>query len=163
MKRIFDISPIFFIVLIFNCAQGPSGPAGPAGLTDKQIRLEFAFGSLLTIGTTDTVPLMIAGGRELIKFDKNNYEGVDSIILVARVQIDSQNHYCNVDLYDLTDSMPIQNSLIQSNNTASTIAESKNIYRTLPDKEISLCTRIWSSKVNANARITQAWLFLYRK
>lgn len=140
--------------------KGDAGPAGPVGTTDKQIRLTFF--SVLGIGRTDTVYYTLPNYL-LVKFNKSNYTDVDSITFAAVGRSDSSNVFCTLELFNVTDSLRIQGSSIQTNSKVFKLFESNNIVSILPNKEIALAISIRSSKQGTLVEVQQAHLFVYRK
>ncbi len=155
--------------LITSCKkEGPAGPQGPAGQngqngqdgsSDKQIRLVIE----PYISTSTTAGMKYMG---LIKFDKRNYAGVDSIIFVSNVYSGNVSSHGIVELYNFTDSVVINHSLLQSNQPQSpaSYVQTGNIYSDLPEKEVDL--GIWVRSETAGiigGTYLSSHLFLYRK
>lgn len=139
--------------------------------TDRQVLLVFTGGSW---GNARTTPLITP--MRLYKFNKNNYKGVDSIVLMANPYMFVSDPYgdhtdsCVVALYDVTDSVEIAGSTLISNYESyiSPFILTGNIYKALPSKEITLALTLKSTKDETNniytsAGVSEAFLFLFRK
>ena len=155
---------IFLVVLFIGCKgnDGTEGINGVDGVSDKQIRLKF-LGT--DVGTSDTTwTLAPYQTLHLIKFDKRNYVRVDSIIFTCSLYTPNSSNTAYAELYDLTDSSSILNSQVQSNMTDYLYFDSRNIFASLPNKEIVLAVRVRSQNYGAFIETgLNAYLFLYRK
>ena len=161
MKAVINYTAILILVLITGC-EGPVGPQGPNGLNgsnDNQIRLQIP----AAIGTSSTSGGMHGESNALIKFNAHYYYGVDSVIFVGCLKSGNPNTNCMLDLFNLTDSVFITGSLIQSNNTDYKWVSSGNIFNELPDKEINLVVRIRSQTAGILVQASTAYIFLYRR
>jgi len=175
MKKFLCILTFMLSYLLINSCKGPEGPAGPAGKdgagvpgpagkdgidgqTDKQIRLTL----LYPMQTTSDQWIWYLG---LIKFDKRNYVGVDSIIFVAQIYSDDTTNYCIAELINNNDTSLIKNSTIKTNKIfkENLYISSGNLYQSFPDKEIDVGVRIRSSIKGFHSTIFYCYLFLYRK
>ena len=107
-----------------------NGQNGQSG-ADKQTFLPIYWSA----NTTSTTPII---GGELLKFSKKNYVGVDSIILVANPYVADQTNTAEIEVYNMTDNVPIANSKIVTNNLFSSTGflQTGNLYSAFPDKEI---------------------------
>ena len=125
---------------------------------DKQIQFYFFVGQ----GVQSTAPTIVAG--RIYKFNKHNYIGVDSIVFMTNPNVADISNYSIVSLYDITDSVPIAGSTV-SNNVQNTniFVQTGNIYKALPDKEITLGVTIRSKNDNQLAQVSDGYLFLFRK
>lgn len=132
--------------------------SGQNSMSDKQIFLSINFSA----NSTSTVPII---GGQLLKFSKKNYPGVDSIILVANPYVDDVTNTSNVELYNITDNLPINNSKITTSNlfSATTFLQTGNVFGQLPDKEITLGIRFSSGTDGKFASSGSSFLILYRK
>jgi len=144
---------------------------------DEQIRLSFAY---ISVGyTTDSTSGFNGSlvGIELPDFNKNFWSGIDSIVFVARIASDippsgnsNPNNYAFAELFDLTNGVRIENSLISSNfqdlpnvATPPPFIYSDNIFEYLPNETISLSTILWTENEGDRVRFyIPAYLFLYR-
>ena len=159
---------IFALVSFYTCFdnEGPAGPPGKDGKDgdyDKQICIPFPFTG--SYGTSRSQYTYLSSSA-IIKFNKNNYIGVDSIIFVPHIDAwMGDDNYCIAEIFNLTDSTEILNSLVKTNSKNRIWVESGNIYDSFPEKEIDICVRFKSLKDGDDYRvgINRAWLFLYRK
>lgn len=111
--------------------------------------------------TTSTTPVITGS---LVKFSKTNFVGVDSIILVADPYVGDPSNSSIVNLYDITDGQVISGSTLTSNNTANNkFIQTGNVYKNLPDKEITLGISQSSLKDGFFAGSGSCYLFLYRR
>lgn len=116
-------------------------------LIDKQVRLEF--NSVLDFVTSDTAWQMpYYETWQLVKFNKHNYvyDRVKSIIFSPSLHTSDSNVTCYIDLYNVTDNVPIANSMVSSNDTSWHYVPSQDIKDQLPDKEVTLSIRIRSQR-----------------
>ena len=151
---------LLIIVSEFAC-EGSTGPEGPAGDSDKQIRLNIPAGGQ---GTSGTDWRILPEPSHLIKFNKNYYVNVDSIIFICSFGNDgSSAASAFVNLYNVTDSLPIANSLLQNNTNPYVWVESGNLLDELPSEEINLAIRIRSETQGIGVGIASAFLLLYRE
>ena len=110
---------LFIIFAFFMYCEGPTGPKGENGIDgkngyyDRQIRLNI-FDVWTSISTEwELTPQTL----HLIKFNKMNYTDVDSILFVALLYVHEEsdsNNACHVKLYNVTDSVDIDNAEISS-------------------------------------------------
>ena len=115
------------------------------------------------VGSSSPAPYVTA---YIDKFNKNNYPGVDSIVLVCHPFISNSSGTGTFQLYNMTDNVPIGNSSITSNNTTQNMApaqESNNAYSSLPNHTISLGISITSSKSGVVCYPGYSYLYLYRR
>jgi hypothetical protein len=77
-------------------------------------------------------------------FCKLDYDNVDSIIFVPSMHTNDPGTKCIVELYNKTDGISIENSLIESNMPGYNFHYSRNIYDYLPSNRIDLGIRIKS-------------------
>jgi len=159
----------FYFTFMIGC-KGDAGPIGPAGSngnngndgnSDKQIQLLFGgdFG-------TDLSQWLISpySTYNLIKFNKQYYVGVDSIVFTCSLKNDDPTNKVYAELFNLTDSLSISNSQIEANKVNYDYIDSKNIYNSLPNKEITLAIRIRTEKNGVWVSTGKtSFLFLYRK
>jgi hypothetical protein len=135
-----------------------NGQNGQNGTSDKQIILPINFSA----NTTSTTPVTGAG---LIKFSKDNYVGVDSIILAANSYVADVSNTAIVELYNVTDKQVVPNSTIRSSNLYNPDAyvQTSNVYNALPNKEITLGISLKSEKEGMFAASGSCYLILYRR
>ncbi len=131
---------------------------GQNGTSDKQISLPLNYSA----NTTSTIPVT---GGELIKFSKRNYTNVDSIIFVANPYVADITNTAILDLYNITDNVPISNSRITTNSLSSdrVFLQTGNVYNAIPDKEITLGISLKSGNNGMFAASGSCYLILYRK
>jgi len=134
---------------------------GQSSTADKQILFHLDFSA----NTTSTNPVV---GGELIKFSKRNYPNVDSIILVANPYVADATNTAIIELYNMTDNIPISSSTITSSNlyvgtNIRPYLQSGNLFNSLPDKEISLGISLKSGTAGKFAAAGNCFLILYRK
>lgn len=157
-------------VFMVAACEGPVGPQGQTGTageqgdpglpgsSDKQIRLGFEMTG--GFGISSDTARIIGPSVYITNFDKRNYVGVDSIVFSALLYPDDSTYLAHVELYNVTDGIPITNSDI-STNTYEWV-ESGNIYDDLPDKEIDLTFQVRLSTYGGHGSLRRAELFLYR-
>lgn len=119
---------------------------------DKQINFElslhtnhFIGGSYYGYGDTIWSNPYNHYGSCLKNFNKTNYVDIETIVISVPMWSTSENIICYVDLFNLTDSIPIEDSQIESNSLAVVYITSSNLLDKLPDKTIDLALRIKSS------------------
>jgi hypothetical protein len=77
-------------------------------------------------------------------FYKGDYNNVDSIIFVPSMHTNDPSTKCIVELFNITDGLTIENSLVESNMSGYNFHYSMDIYDFLPAKRIDLGVRIKS-------------------
>jgi hypothetical protein len=106
---------------------------------DKEARIGFPlFGLGLSVGYTDF--RIFESYTQIYEFDKRDYPR-DSITLNAILNIQRPWDSAVVRLYNITDSVPIENSTIYgtyNSQNQPTLVHSNNIAKSLPDKKITL-------------------------
>ncbi len=140
-------------------AQGPQGLPG-VGVYDKQIRFEYDFQDFLV--ATNTSWVMSPNACLLTKFNIENYIGVNRIVFSAAIESANGANNCFVELYDLTNDVPISQSTVQTNSTTVVWVDTINIFSQFPDEEITLGVRIRSEINGIQVRCRRVALFLYR-
>ena len=169
-----SLSFVFLLLIVSELAcEGPTGPEGPAGAVgsagavgpagdpDKQIRLNIPAGGH---GSNGIDWRILPESSHLIKFSKNFYVNIDSIIFICSFGNDgSSDDSVFVNLYNVTDSLPIANSLLPNNTNPYGWTESGNLFDELPSKEINLAIRIRQETLETGGGIASAYLLLYRK
>lgn len=127
---------------------------------DKLIILPINFGG----NTTSSTPTK---GIGLVKFNKNNYPGVDSIILVCNPFVGNVGNTAIVQLINMTDNVVLNNSTVTTNNLysldESAYLSSGNVFNALPNYDISLGINFRSGNENMFAATGTCYLYLYRK
>lgn len=135
---------------------------------DKQVRLVIGGNGLNTRSTE--WELSQYQTFHLIKFNKLDYANVDSITFVPSMSIlldpmfPAQTTTCHVELFNVTDNVPINNSQLHSNLDEYIFFETGNLYDDLPDREIVLGLRIKSDNPNlAVATGIRSYIFINKK
>jgi hypothetical protein len=124
---------------------------------DKLIVLPILAG----IGNSSTTPKL---GGDLIKFNKNNYPGVDSITFVCNSYVTSSGTTATIQLYNLTDNLPINNSTITTGQLyPPSFLETGNLYNSLPNSTVRIGISLKSSKSGVDVESYLCFLYLYRK
>ena|GEM_PF-2140773 len=131
---------------------------------DKQIILPI-FGTAPSLNyTTSTIPQSFGA---LLKFNKHNYPGVDSIIFVCTPYVDDVSYASYIQLYNLTDKLPIANSTIVTNNSfgnpVSSTLQTKNLYDYLPDHDVTLSVSLFTGTPGHSISSGYCFLYLFRK
>jgi len=128
------------------------------GVNDKQIAIMVGVG----YGWNQTAPIVYEGLP--IKFNIANFPGVDSAIFVARdAASDDSSSKINFKLYNTTDNVAFDNSLVSTNSTIRMLLQSPNILQSLPNKEIDLGLQIYTDVNNVDGGAFYFYLLLYRK
>ena len=83
----------------------------------------------------------------LTRFDKRDYPDARAIIFAPELRSASGENYCYADLFNVTDSVSILNSEVQTNATTWSVVKSSDILQNLPDKRIDLAIRLRSEGV----------------
>ena len=162
-NNVLDNSEIGAVSYICNGADG--------GGFDKLTVLDFAYAS--GTSSSEWVIAEYGGGLDLYKFNISNYPGVDSVVFMAFLGTDDSNTTCSVELFNKTDNVPINDSILESNryvggNPANPPYEMKqtgNIYNDLPpNKEITLTFRIKSETEGVSVLTGfRCYLYLYKR
>lgn len=131
---------------------------GADGSSDKQIFLPIPNAGSNTSSSTPVIT------GSLIKFNKDNYAGVDSIIFVADPYVADVSNTSIVELYNITDGEIITNSKLSSSSLFNqrSFIQTGNLYNNLPGKEIIIGIRQYSAKEGFFAASGSSYLFLYR-
>lgn len=137
---------------------------GNNGGYDEQVRLSFGENYLFTSGTDWVISNNET--EHLIKFNKSNYIGADSIVVAMRIATTDVNTKCYGELYNITDGVSIADTQLEttvSNLEPFEYIFSENIFNNLPDYEISLTIRI-KSETNGVQVIGgfPSYIFIYR-
>ncbi|KAM3091644.1 hypothetical protein ACKFKF_32830 [Phormidesmis sp. 146-12] len=114
--------------------------------------------------TTSTTPVR---GIGIVKFNKANYPGADSIILVCNPYVGNSSNTAIVELYNFTDNTVVNNGIIITNNEFSTTADaylsSGNVFSFLPNYEIALGVSLKASNLGMFAATGYCYLIIYRR
>ncbi len=128
---------------------------------DKQIRFEF--GPTNTYGITNTNGNMLdKASQTIIKFNKDNYSNVGSIVFGASIYVTNSSSNCIVELWDVTNNVLIPNSTILTNSTNEVYIESQNILQNISSGDINLAVKIKSDVDDSGVWISKAYLFIKR-
>jgi len=111
-------------------------------INDKLLRIEVGRNGISSLDTSWIMSEFPT--YNLPDFNKNDYKNVDSIIFVPSMYSDTSINKCIVELFNITDSVSIKNTIVESNSSDWGFRYSKNIYDALPDKRIFLGMRIKS-------------------
>ncbi|HMG90769.1 MAG TPA: hypothetical protein VK589_11945 [Chryseolinea sp.] len=146
----------------YICHGGPS--------FDKQTRLDFLFGSSVFNSSNSNTGTVLPERVQILRFNKGFYSAIDSVIFVANIWTSDANTNCLVELYNVTDNIPISGSLLSTNSTVDYYAENLGVYvfsddikNGLPNKEITLGLRLRSETEGVTVSIQRAHLFIYKK
>jgi hypothetical protein len=136
---------------------------------DKITILDFGY----NYGTTssDWTVAQYGVGLDLYNFNIDNYPGVDSVVFIAFLGTNDVNSKCFVELFNKTDNLPINNSILESNRFAGSgfpvpyeMKQTGNIYNDLPRKEITLTFRIKSETAGVQVHTGfSCYLYLYKR
>lgn len=139
---------------------------GENGLLDKQLKLLLAaYGGSGGVGTTSATGEFFG---IVIKYDKRDYPGVNSIVFSPKVFNGNNANQTFIELYNVTDDIVITNSTLSPSSNASSfenaeILESVNIIDDLPEKEITLSIRMRSSDIGTSIWLTgESYLIMER-
>ena len=125
---------------------------------DKQIRFDFS--PVATTGQT----WITYGSLNIYKFNIDYYKGVDSVFLSVWAYVPKAGNKGTIELYNITDSVPIPGSLIEVNASPEPILyQSSNIQKNLPHKEITLGLRLNGEMSGQLVEFNKSSLYLYRK
>lgn len=155
---------ILFAVLLSSCEKDCPCDLMEEATTDKQVRLDFQFGSTVWNSTVSTPGEVLPEQFSLLRFNLYNYENIDSVIFAAKIWSSQKNNDCMVDLYDLTNNEVIPNSQIKtsSNDFLGSYVFTQDIKDNFPDKEIELGLRIASQNEGITVSIYRAHIFIYK-
>lgn len=117
---------------------------------DKEVRLVFPFQYWSTNQTHfDLLPSF----THLIRFNKTNYSNLNSITFYASIATESLDNTVEVELFNVTDTVSVNNTSLQASTAKTTMINYKlvltdNILNELPEKEIDLAVRLKSKNSN---------------
>ncbi|MFY0602276.1 MAG: hypothetical protein JXR03_21570, partial [Cyclobacteriaceae bacterium] len=139
---------------------------GIDGGFDEQIRLRIetpldntANNDWFTNSTT-----YVFGGAGLFAFNKNNFVGVDSVVLASNPSNFTSGVRAYVDLFDATNNSSVSNSEISriADYPDDTYIFSENIFGSLPETSIDLGVRVRTETSGTSASVGRPYLILYR-
>lgn len=138
---------------------------GSNASSDKQVIIRVTAGSVYKEGTAAEAILVTLPG-----FNKQDYPGVDSIVMYAqpaggRVSGGNTDSRIAVELFNITDNVVIANSIVKGSQKMADaqFIRSDNIYSSLPDKTIDLGVRVTSEIPGDFGFSGQVLMILYRK
>ena len=168
MKKLIYFISFFFISFLFINCTGPSGQPGIDGLNavnnyDKQVSLPFGY-SDFSSQPGDTIGDLYTDYK-IIKFNITNFINIDSVIFYCELKESDTSSLAEVQIFDLTDSTEILNTVLQTNQSNWQSLVTGNILNYLPGKDIDLCLRIRNAKptISGISTVRNANLILYRK
>ncbi len=126
---------------------------------DKVIIFPFSFSG----NTSSTTGVY---GGDFINFNKDNYTGIDSVILICEPYVfqGGLGNTATVELYNLTSNTPIANSTIITGRTYTVgFLNSANVYNYLPAQDILLGVRIKSGINGQSVGSGKCYLYMYRR
>ncbi len=141
---------------------GPAGPAGPPAASDKVVRIPF-FLAGVTFGASATEPTPLGSATHIVKFDRRDYVGVDSIVFMPSLSTEGASTNAFADVYNHTDMTVVAGSQVQTNSTSPVWLESRNLYAALPDRQVTLGIRLRTDSQGTRAGVGAAYLILYRR
>jgi len=93
--------------------------------------------------------------------NKNNYQGLDSIIFMARMYTSYTRSACRLNLYNLNDSVIIENSTLLSISENPEWVKSENLIDFFPGGSFDLTVKIQAEYPYYSAFCSDACLYLY--
>ncbi len=163
MKNYAIILCALFISLM-SC-ETEKGEDTPVIETDKQVRLEIFS---MNPGSSSAYSEDIIIG-DLIRFNKNYWSNVDSIIFVANFGVGEYSEEgtsaftATAELYDKTNEQVIEGSSVSTNSTIVSHISSSNVYDNLPDEEITLGIKFSIDNEGEYIGISgTSYLFIYK-
>jgi len=131
------------------------------------------FGYNAGTSSSDWSVAQYGAGLDLYNFNINNYPGVDSVVFIAFLGTNDGSSKCFVELFNKTDNVPINNSILESNRfvgsgsgfpTPYEMKQTGNLYNALPSKEITLTFRIKSETPGVQVSTGfSCYLYLYKR
>jgi hypothetical protein len=138
---------------------------------DKVTVLDFGYAA--GTASSDWTIAQYGGGLDLYNFNISNYPGVDSVVFIAFLGTYDINSKCFIELFNKTDNVPINNSILESNRFVADnpgqppyeMKQTGNIYHDLPkNKEITLTYRIKSETQDVQVLSGfSCYLYLYKR
>ncbi|MBX2840293.1 MAG: hypothetical protein KTR26_00875 [Flammeovirgaceae bacterium] len=161
-----NVYPIFLIFMTFliSCESNVFNPRIlPAPLLQPQQNNQtesIRFGGLFH--TSSTIwDLAVSEEYYLKNFDIRHYAAIDSIIFSPIISANDSGGQVYVELFNLTDNVPIINSRLVSNAGNFDPVFTKNILRYFPSKKIDLALRL-KSETGEEVSGYFANLFIYK-
>lgn len=132
---------------------------GLNGTYNKQVAIVL---SLNGYGTDQTVPYVYT--TTSVNFNINNFPNVDSAVLyVGNMKVYNTGDVFNVKLYNITDNIPFDKSLVSTNSLQPVNLTSNNFVNDFPAKSINLGIQAYVNKAGAYGDAGYFYLVLYRK
>jgi hypothetical protein len=177
MDTLFESRKLFYVVLLplvllLACKgpkgdqglTGPHGEMGTQGSFDKQIRLNVGAPVGIDLIPIDT--LWHNGDtlyHTMSRFNKAYYVNVDSVIFETLAGSFTDTTTCFVRLFNLTDRIPIDSSVVSVDGPGFKFVHTGNIFKYLPEKEIILGIQVRTNNIGREIYSNQFALYLYRK
>jgi hypothetical protein len=108
-------------------------------------------------GTQDTAGFILPEWTHLNDFHKENYL---RITFTSRLRTIDSTSRCLVDLFNVTDSVFMEGSLLVTNSTLGTYLETEDLADELPAKNITLAVRLRSETQGVRVQGGQSFLHL---
>jgi hypothetical protein len=100
---------------------------------------------------------------EFPDFNKMDYSNVASILFVPSMVSFDENNTVSVELYNVTDDVPIANSLLEHSLLEYTFKYSEDIYNSLPSYPITLSIRMKNSEAEKCGGLgVRSYLYILR-
>lgn len=128
------------------------------GSAEKLIRLTF-----IDNGWVTTDSGYLPDYYSILKFNTANYKNISKITFGAFLRTGNSTNKCTAELYNLTDSLAIEDSQIESYDTTYTFYESEDVLANLPQKEITLSFWIQTETEGIRATAYHPQVFIYLK
>ncbi|CAA9320925.1 MAG: hypothetical protein AVDCRST_MAG68-1859 [uncultured Gemmatimonadetes bacterium] len=126
------------------------------------IRIPF-FLAGVTFGQNATDPTPLGSPTHIVKFDRRDYPGVDSIVFMPSLHTAAAPANAFADVYNHTQMAVVVGSEVQTNSTSPVWLESRNLYAALPDGQVTLGIRLRTDTQGTASLVTAAYLILYRR
>jgi hypothetical protein len=154
MKRSLLLLKLFALFMAISCETGKDN------IPIKQLRIEL-WGSTPTTGTTSANGVIMSNEIYYQNFNKNNYPGLQSIYFNARLMSSQTNNTCFLEIYNLTDQLAIDSSMLTSSYPVLERLETANLMEFFPEHDIDLSVRLRSETNNIFVGFSSAYLYLY--
>ena len=155
MQRILLLSSSLMLMLA-SCNKTVNETRALQG--DRQIRFSLP-GDIVY----DTLYRLTDQQSNIEKFNIDYYKDVDSVFYTFYSSVQKGNNG-TVELYNITDSIPIAGSLIKVvSNEAGDFYQSGNLAAAFPHKEITVGLRLKGSVQGSYLNAVSGYLYLYRK
>lgn len=156
MRISFKIILYFFFITVCSCKKDTE-IIGQDGI--KQIRFYLPGDITLDGSTRITDPQ-----SHIYKFNIDHYAEIDSVIFSAWTSVPTPGNKSIIELYNVTDAIPISGSTIEGTTSAEPVLyQSDNLKDGFPRKEITLGLRLTGELSGEAVNATGAYLYIYRK